>query len=1026
MNSPGIELSPRGTERTASPEPASPATPLALPTDTLIHVHDDGEDLRPSSSQLGDAASQLTVNGAASGTAQTDDDAATLEAKRSALLLNKRSLSVMSRATERAAAGQQQRHVGLPPPLPPAADGEPPYLDSDLDRSRGPDASAPELSTSRIFASFVHSETLGPPAANRFHRVSVWRRLVHALLTVALLGGLALFFTIMLCVLMSVGYLAFHSPAPFNVTAAAMIFYVFAFLGFSRTILRTALRILVWLWTAPLATKSARRRPKSAESWGLLFVASPRQFASTLLDVIVDGTVSAIMWVYSLIPSLSSLATITPPWQQQQPQPEPEPQVEPLDLASPTSTTTNDGARAQSPSTVTLVPDTDRAIPPSSPPPPPPPPVPAADTAASLAETRANLGDYIRYLLHMVFLTVIIVIPVILAALNYGYYGVVSSLSVASIASAVAVVFLVNLTARLHRTMRFLLILAKAPVPNDRRLAMYVASVGQDAEINLADSIIEQVLRLALLLLVGIIFLNGLRRMVLVNILMVVIGGLLFLRLRHLFKGCCSRRRGKGGAAKSADPIDLTPVYEHFDGRNYRTPLGVMFTRLVVTIVGLLAVASLDVANEAAERGIDLSSGPPPPPDARWLNLLIAYLITYFSKDVALIVTPIPSWFASVLLSLSLLGRVAIAALAVLQFNMPVSATTLVVLSYLSIDMCDGRAFWTNRGSMRGRRRFRRATTKAMLTLALVVGTVLVSVVLGYLVGLQQQQETDRASGVNHIENINFPNATRAFPVCTARYGGDGQFSLVDMVTMSGAAYFNSDADVANLISRNARLRDDAVLAAANFTDTVGVRAIEFRFKSAPNVSVVAVRGTSTTSDVWEDIHLWSTPILLQSSTYVGTMVGLWPRAVTAELVRFVSRYLAFNAALYYTEVDAYVGALQAQGRQVVVTGHSLGGGIASIVGARRSVPAVAVSAPGLGMSYLNYELSLDAVSQWPVNVVPFTDPVPKCDEQVGAVVHVPCNSVVPVDCHYWRQTLRTLLEMCSGTTMTAAGTTAA
>lgn len=54
---------------------------------------------------------------------------------------------------------------------------------------------------------------------------------------------------------------------------------------------------------------------------------------------------------------------------------------------------------------------------------------------------------------------------------------------------------------------------------------------------------------------------------------------------------------------------------------------------------------------------------------------------------------------------------------------------------------------------------------------------------------------------------------------------------------------------------------------------------------------------------------------------------------------------------MYPHRLVAAVEAARAEGRQVVLTGHSLGGSLAKIVAAAAGVPVVAVASPGVFLS---------------------------------------------------------------------------
>ncbi len=97
----------------------------------------------------------------------------------------------------------------------------------------------------------------------------------------------------------------------------------------------------------------------------------------------------------------------------------------------------------------------------------------------------------------------------------------------------------------------------------------------------------------------------------------------------------------------------------------------------------------------------------------------------------------------------------------------------------------------------------------------------------------------------------------------------------------------------------------------------------------------------------------------------------------------------------------------------MLLTGHSLGGGLASIVASHLSLPAVVFSSPGLGYSTYNYNVTEEAVMTHTMNVIPLGDPVPGFDKQIGMIQNLPCDAGQPMECHSLTRTLRMLVEIC-------------
>ena len=79
----------------------------------------------------------------------------------------------------------------------------------------------------------------------------------------------------------------------------------------------------------------------------------------------------------------------------------------------------------------------------------------------------------------------------------------------------------------------------------------------------------------------------------------------------------------------------------------------------------------------------------------------------------------------------------------------------------------------------------------------------------------------------------------------------------------------------------------------------------------------------------------------------------------------------------YHREVQDYVESIR-EDRQVVLTGHSLGGGIGKIVSARLGIPIVAISSPGIYLSHKIFDVKRENVDRYETNLFSSEDIVPK------------------------------------------------
>jgi len=193
-------------------------------------------------------------------------------------------------------------------------------------------------------------------------------------------------------------------------------------------------------------------------------------------------------------------------------------------------------------------------------------------------------------------------------------------------------------------------------------------------------------------------------------------------------------------------------------------------------------------------------------------------------------------------------------------------------------------------------------------------------------------------------------------------------------------------------------------------------------------VTVIAVSGTDPTRvvDYAENLRMWTEPVALKILSTVFPTVRIWPRDTTAMVITAIHKILKGMAVQdeqwHYREILEHVRKIK-PGREVVITGHSLGGGIALVVGALTGHLGVAIQPPGVYHSLAKHQAQQlstqgSALHRRSVSVVFEGDWVQHFDEHGGLVQTMTCDQSasvksIAVGCHLLEGAIAHLLWHC-------------
>ena len=245
------------------------------------------------------------------------------------------------------------------------------------------------------------------------------------------------------------------------------------------------------------------------------------------------------------------------------------------------------------------------------------------------------------------------------------------------------------------------------------------------------------------------------------------------------------------------------------------------------------------------------------------------------------------------------------------------------------------------------------------------------------------------------------------------------QQALDDWFGSSQGRYTHIDVEKYPLYSR--KLSSKVVFTLIEHRESSGEAEEEER-----TTFIIALRGTIKVIDLLADMQLWFPAIMFQLLRFIMPFGSLWNDVIAALIGSFnVLESAPYQHISYLKDVLAFISSLREKQphAHVLLTGHSLGGGLAILAGAMEEAPAVAISGVNAMLSRRKFGLTKQALDKYALNLMPRGDVVTWVDDPALLVETIACRSTpqsgkyVLFQCHSVQRTVCELQYTCgSGT----------